>query len=69
MSKYSEQLPRPPAELEQLAGYYDSHDTSSEMEHGERVEPQPMATSSLRLPADVIDNSQAGGRPGQLGRE
>jgi mRNA-degrading endonuclease toxin of MazEF toxin-antitoxin module len=25
------------------------------MEHGDWVEPQPMATTSLRLPADVID--------------
>ena len=32
----------------------DSHDTSAEMEHGTWVEPQPMATTSLRLPADVI---------------
>jgi hypothetical protein len=47
-------LPRPAAELEQLAGYYDTHDTSAEMEDGTWVEPQPMATTSLRLPADVI---------------
>jgi len=25
------------------------------MDHGDWVEPQPMATTSLRLPADVID--------------
>jgi hypothetical protein len=55
MTKHPEQLPRPAAELERLAGYYDSHDTSTEMERGEWVEPQPMATTSLRLPADVID--------------
>lgn len=55
MTKHSEQLPRPAAELERLAGYYDSHDTSAEMEHGEWVEPRPMATTSLRLPTDVID--------------
>ena len=55
MTKHSEQLPRPAAELEELADYYDTHDTSAEMEHGEWVEPQPMATTSLRLPADVID--------------
>jgi len=54
MTERDEQLPRPAAELEQLAGYYGSHDTSAEMEHGTRVEPQPMATTSLRLPADVI---------------
>ena len=54
MTKRDEQLPRPAAELEQLADYYDSHDTSAEMEDGTWVEPQPMATTSLRLPADVI---------------
>jgi CopG antitoxin of type II toxin-antitoxin system len=55
MAKDSEQLPRPAAELEELAEYYDTYDTSGEMEHGEWVEPQPMATTSLRLPAAVID--------------
>jgi predicted DNA binding CopG/RHH family protein len=55
MTKDSEKLPRPAAELEELAEYYDTHDTSAEMEHGEWIEPQPMATTSLRLPADVID--------------
>jgi hypothetical protein len=55
MTSSDEQLPRPAAELEQLAGYYDSHDTSAEMEDGEWVEPQPMATTSLRLPTDVIN--------------
>lgn len=55
MTNHSEQLPRPAAELEELAEYYDSHDTSGEMERGEWIEPQPMATTSLRLPADVID--------------
>lgn len=54
MTERDEQLPRPAAELEQLASYYDSRDTSAEMEHGRWVEPQPMATTSLRLPADVI---------------
>jgi hypothetical protein len=54
MTKRNEQLPRPAAELERLADYYDSHDTSAEMEHGAWVEPQPMTTTSLRLPADVI---------------
>ncbi len=55
MAKNPEQLPRPEAELEELAGHYDTYDTSQEMEHGEWVEPQPMATTSLRLPADVIE--------------
>jgi hypothetical protein len=54
MTEHDEQLPRPAAELERLASYYDSHDASAEMEHGTWVEPQPMATTSLRLPADVI---------------
>jgi predicted DNA binding CopG/RHH family protein len=55
MAKRKEQLPRPVSELEQLAEYYDSHDTSADMEHGQWVEPRPMATTSLRLPADVIE--------------
>ncbi len=55
MTKHSEQVPRPAAELEELAEHYGSHDTSGEMERGEWIEPQPMATTSLRLPADVID--------------
>jgi hypothetical protein len=54
MEKQTERLPRPAEELEHLAGYYGSHDTSAEMEHGEWVEPQPMATTSLRLPTEVI---------------
>jgi hypothetical protein len=50
-----EHLPRPAAELDQLADYYDTHDTSADMENGEWVEPGPMVTTSLRLPADVIN--------------
>jgi hypothetical protein len=30
-----EHLPRPAAELDQLADYYDTHDTSADMETGE----------------------------------
>jgi hypothetical protein len=55
MSKDSERLPRPVEELERLAEYYDTHDTSPEMEHGDWFEPQPMTTTSLRLPTQVID--------------
>ncbi len=55
MTKDTEPLPRPAAELERLADYYDTHDTSAEMEGGDWVEPQPMATTSLRLPTEVID--------------
>jgi len=55
MTKHTEPLPRPAAELERLADYYGTHDTSAEMEGGDWVEPQPMATTSLRLPAEVID--------------
>jgi predicted DNA-binding protein len=54
MTDRNENLPRPAAELDRLARYYDSHDTSTEMEHGTWAEPQPMATTSLRLPAEVI---------------
>jgi hypothetical protein len=64
MTKQPERLPRPAAELERLAGYYDAHDTSAEMESGDWAEPQPMATTSLRLPVEVIDQlkRQAGER-------
>lgn len=55
MTKRTENLPRPADELGRLADYYGSHDTGEEMEDGEWVEPQPMVTTSLRLPADVID--------------
>src|ERR1035438_5256081 len=54
MTDHPEQLPQPAAALERLAEYYGTHDTSGDMEHGEWVEPQPMATTSLRLPAEVI---------------
>jgi hypothetical protein len=49
MTKHSEQLPE---ELEHLAEYYDTHDTSTEMDNGDWVEQAPMATTSLPLPAD-----------------
>jgi len=49
-----EMLPRPAEELEQLAEHYDTHDTSAEMERGEWVEPQPMVTTSLRLPSPLV---------------
>jgi hypothetical protein len=62
MTKHDEHLPRPAAELEELAGYYDSRDTSAEMELGTWVEPQPMATTSLRLPADVISQLKSQAR-------
>jgi hypothetical protein len=50
MNKDTEQLPRPAAELERLAEYCDTHDTSAEMERGNWVEPQPMATTYARSP-------------------
>jgi CopG antitoxin of type II toxin-antitoxin system len=55
MTHPEEHLPRPAAALDQLADYYDTHDTSADMEGGEWVEPGPMVTTSLRLPADVIN--------------
>ncbi|WP_190818682.1 hypothetical protein [Saccharopolyspora pogona] len=53
--KKTEDLPRPTEELEELAAYYDEHDTSAEMEHGQWVDPPPMKTTSLRLPTDVVE--------------
>ncbi|HEX7661388.1 MAG TPA: CopG family antitoxin [Pseudonocardiaceae bacterium] len=54
MNKRDEQLPRSRKDLEKLAEYYDTHDTSDQMEHGEWVDPRPMVTTSLRLPAPLI---------------
>lgn len=53
--KTSDALPMPAEKLEALAAYYDTHDTSSEMEDGEWVDPRPMKTTSLRLPTEVVD--------------
>lgn len=55
MTNKHENLPRPADELEELAAYYGSHDTADEMEDGELVDPRPMQTTSLRLPADVVE--------------
>ncbi len=55
MTSKHENLPRSADELTELAAYYDSHDTSAEMEDGQLVDPRPMRTTSLRLPADVVE--------------
>ena len=47
-------FPGPPPSSSNGPATTDSNDTSAEMEHGTWVEPQPMATTSLCLPADVI---------------
>jgi hypothetical protein len=44
--------------LDELAEYYDTHDLSTEMEHGqweEECEPDPMVATSLRLPKSLLD--------------
>lgn len=51
--------PRPVEDLDRLAEYYDTHDTSAEMEHGRWVDPRPMRTTSLRLPDDLIATLKA----------
>jgi predicted DNA binding CopG/RHH family protein len=55
----AETLPRPADELDDLAAYYDTHDTAAEMEHGQWVDPRPMKTTSLRLPVDVVEALKA----------
>jgi len=60
MSKESERLPRPAQELEELASYYDDHDTADEMADGQWVEP--MVTTSLRLPRDVFEQLKENAR-------
>ncbi|MDQ3154977.1 MAG: hypothetical protein M3R63_25660 [Actinomycetota bacterium] len=45
--------------LQRLAEYYDTHDTSEELERAERVDepvdPDPMVSLSLRLPTSLLD--------------
>jgi predicted DNA-binding protein len=55
-------LPRPAGELDDLAAYYDTHDTADEMDDGRWVDPRPMMTTSLRLPADVVEELKARAR-------
>ncbi|QUH04862.1 hypothetical protein HUO13_32435 [Saccharopolyspora erythraea] len=51
------------AKLDELAQYYDTHDTSAEMEAGrweaEPPSPDPMVTTSLRLPKSLLDQVRA----------
>jgi predicted DNA-binding protein len=58
----AEAMPRPAGELDELAAYYDAHDTAAEMEHGRWVDPRPMTTTSLRLPAEVVEALKARAR-------
>jgi hypothetical protein len=41
--------------LQRLAEYYDTHDTSEELERAEPVDPDPMVSLSLRLPKSLLD--------------
>jgi predicted DNA-binding protein len=63
-------------QIEELAEYYDTHDTADEMDGGRVVEPlvDPMVVVSLRLPKHVVDQVRAlaaerGVRPTALLRE
>jgi uncharacterized protein YceH (UPF0502 family) len=60
----SEQLPRPPDELERLARHYEDTDAADEIAAGRTVTPEPMITTSLRLPRAVVDElrREAAGR-------
>lgn len=62
--KANESLPRPVKELEALAEYYDTHEVLPDKD-GQWVEPQPMVTTSLRLPKPVVQAVKAEAR--QLG--
>jgi hypothetical protein len=59
MADRPESLPRPVEDLESLATYYATNDTSSETEHGEWADPRPMQTTSLRLPLDTVEALKA----------
>lgn len=47
------------SKLQRLADYYDTHDTSEELERAELVEepaePDPMVSLSLRMPKSLLD--------------
>jgi hypothetical protein len=58
----TEKLPRKAAELRALADHYERTDTSAEMEDGQWMDPQPMRTTSLRLPEHVIADLRAEAR-------
>jgi hypothetical protein len=60
----SEQLPRPPDELERLARHYEDTDAADEIAAGRTVTLEPMITTSLRLPRAVVDElrREAAGR-------
>jgi predicted DNA-binding protein len=55
----SEKFPMPEAKLDELATFYGAHDVSEEIEDGEVVTPQPMVTTSLRLPSHVVEMLRA----------
>jgi predicted DNA-binding protein len=55
----SDPLPRSDAELEELAAFYSTHDTSDEIDAGQVVTPEPMITTSLRLPGELVDRLRA----------
>lgn len=55
----NEQLPRSETELEELDAFYSTYDTSEEIDAGEVVTPEPMATTSLRLPGEVVERLRA----------
>ncbi|MGH4016050.1 MAG: hypothetical protein ACRDSL_19430 [Pseudonocardiaceae bacterium] len=48
-----------PTKLQRLAEYYDTHDTSTEIQRAELVDepvdPDPMVSLSLRLPKSLLD--------------
>lgn len=55
----SQELPRSEEELEELRDFYSTHDTANEIDAGEVVTPDPMITTSLRLPGEVVDKLRA----------
>lgn len=42
-----------------LAEFYSNHDVSEEIDAGDVVTPEPMVTTSLRLPRDIVDRLRA----------
>lgn len=58
------------AQIEELAGYYDTHEVTEEIDRAERDDtpvPEPMVITSVRLPKSVMDALRTAARTRGVG--
>ncbi len=55
VDEMTDRLPRTEQELERLAEHYSVTDAAEEIASGENVTPEPMVTTSLRIPRAVVE--------------